>query len=176
MRGASCVPASANWRWSLHRVISNALPKSNGSCSAGGLEYSKASAPEASSAGASRVMVLDTIGDLRAMYRRGAAAFVGGSMKPGRGGQSLAEPAAAGVPVLFGPFHENQRALAAALIEARAGAVVRDAAELARAASAFLGDEDERLAAGRRACAAVERMAGGVAATLMRLRALIDAA
>lgn len=143
---------------------------------AGGLDYSKASAPDASNAYASRVMVLDTIGDLRAMYRRGTVAFVGGSMRPGRGGQSLAEPAAAGVPVLFGPFHENQRALAAALIEARAGVVVRDAADLARAASAFLGDEDERLAAGRRACAAVERMAGGVAATLMRLRALIDAA
>jgi len=54
--------------------------------------------------------------------------------------------------------------------------VVHDAAELARAVTAFLGDEAERLAAGRRARAAVERMAGGVAATLMHLRALISAA
>jgi 3-deoxy-D-manno-octulosonic-acid transferase len=140
------------------------------------IECSKASALDGGMAGASRVLLLDTMGDLRAMYGRGAAAFVGGSMMPGRGGQSLAEPAAAGVPVLFGPFHENQRAIAAALLEARAGAVVRDAAELTRAVAVFLGDESERLAAGRRARAAVERMAGGVAATLIRLRPLISVA
>lgn len=140
------------------------------------LEYSKASAPDASAAGPSRVLLLDTMGELRAMYGRGAAAFVGGSLLPGRGGQSLAEPAAAGVPVLFGPFHENQRAIASALLEARAGAVVRDAAELARALAALLGDEPERLATGGRARAVVERMAGGVAATLMHLRALSSVA
>jgi 3-deoxy-D-manno-octulosonic-acid transferase len=140
------------------------------------IEYSKASAPDAGTAGTSRVLLLDTMGDLRAMYRSGAAALVGGSLLPGRGGQSLAEPAAAGVPVLFGPFHENQRAIAAALLEARAGVVVRDAAELARAVAAFLGGESERLAAGHRARAVVERMAGGVAATLMRLRPLISVA
>jgi len=140
------------------------------------IEYSKASAADADTAGTSRVLLLDTMGDLRAMYGRGAATFVGGSLLPGRGGQSLAEPAAAGVPVLFGPFHENQRAIASALLEARAGAVVRDAAELARAVTAFLGDEAERLTAGRRARAVVERMAGGVAATLMRLRPLISVA
>jgi 3-deoxy-D-manno-octulosonic-acid transferase len=135
-----------------------------------------ASAADAGTAGTSPVLLLDTMGDLRAMYRRATAALVGGSLLPGRGGQSLAEPAAAGVPVLFGPFHENQRAIAAALLEARAGVVVRDAAELARAVAAFLGGESERLAAGHRARAVVERMAGGVAATLMRLRPLISVA
>ena len=152
------------------------VPEVEGLLRAAQLEYSKASAPNAASAGTSHVLLLDTMGDLRAMYGRGAAAFVGGSLMPGRGGQSLAEPAAAGVPVLFGPFHENQRAIASALLEARAGAVVRDAAELARAVTAFLGDEAERLTAGRRARAVVERMAGGVAATLMRLRPLISVA
>jgi 3-deoxy-D-manno-octulosonic-acid transferase len=140
------------------------------------IEYSKASAPDTSAASISRVMLLDTMGELRAMYGRGAVAFVGGSLMPGRGGQSLAEPAAAGVPVLFGPLHENQRAIASALLEARAGAVVRDAAELVRAVTAFLGDEAERLAAGHRARTVVERMAGGVAATLMHLRPLISVA
>ncbi len=138
------------------------------------IEYSKASAPDAAAAGTSRVLLLDTMGELRAMYGRGMAAFVGGSLMPGRGGQSLAEPAAAAVPVLFGPFHDNQRAIASALLEARAAAVVRDAAELARAVAAFLDDEAERLAAGLRARAVVERMGGGVAATLMRLRPLIS--
>ncbi len=138
------------------------------------IEYSKASALEADAVGTSNVLLLDTMGDLRATYRSCTAAFVGGSLIPGRGGQSLAEPAAAGVPVLFGPFHENQHAIAAALLEARAGVVVRDAAELARAVVSFLDDESERLDTGRRARAVVERMAGGVAATLMRLRPLIN--
>src|SRR6185437_3884047 len=127
----------------------------DGLLKAADLEYSKASAPGTA---VSRVMLLDTMGDLRAMYGRATVAFGGGSLRPGRGGQSLAEPAAAGVPVLFGPFHENQRAIAAALLEARAGAVVRNAAELARAVTSFLGDEPERLAAGHRARAVVERM------------------
>lgn len=140
------------------------------------LEYLKASALRAGAGAAPRVLLLDTMGELRAMYGRAAIAFVGGSLLPGRGGQSFAEPAAAGVPVLFGPFHESQRAIASALLEARAGAVVRDAAELARAASSFLGDETQRLAAGHRARAVVERMAGGVEATLMHLRPLISVA
>jgi len=140
------------------------------------IEYSKASAPDATAAGASRVLLLDTMGDLRAMYGRAAIAFVGGSLVPGRGGQSLAEPAAAGVPVLFGPFHENQRAIASALLEARAGAVVRNAAELTRAVTAFIDGEPARRAAGQRARAVVERMAGGVGATLMHLRRLISVA
>jgi 3-deoxy-D-manno-octulosonic-acid transferase len=139
------------------------------------IDYAKASTPAPQAAGAARAMLLDTMGDLRAMYGRSAAAFVGGSLAPGRGGQSLAEPAAAAVPVLFGPFHENQREIAAALLEARAGAVVRDAAELVRAVSAFLDDDAARLAAGRAARAVVERMAGGVAATLAELRPLVGA-
>ena len=140
------------------------------------IEYLKASAPGTEASSASRVLLLDTMGELRAMYRRAAVAFVGGSLFSGRGGQSLAEPAAAGVPVLFGPFHENQRQIASTLLEARAGAVVRDAAELARAVTAFLGDEAERAGAGRRARDVVERMAGGVAATLMHLQPLISVA
>jgi 3-deoxy-D-manno-octulosonic-acid transferase len=95
---------------------------------------------------------------------------------PGRGGQSLAEPAAAGVPTLFGPFHESQREIASALLEARAGTVVRDAAELAQAVTAFMTNESERRAAGHRARVVVERMAGGVGATLMHLRPLISVA
>lgn len=152
------------------------VPEVEGLMRAARIEYSKASAPSTTAAGASRVLLLDTMGELRAMYGRAAVAFVGGSLMPGRGGQSLAEPAAAAVPVLFGPFHENQRAIAAALLGARAGAVVRDAAELARAVAAHIGDESERRAAGHRARAVVERMAGGVGATLMHLRPLISVA
>jgi 3-deoxy-D-manno-octulosonic-acid transferase len=140
------------------------------------IEYLKASAPGTAACSTSRVLLLDTMGELRAMYGRAAVAFVGGSLLSGRGGQSLVEPAAAGVPVLFGPFHQNQQEIASTLLEARAGAVVRDAAELVRTVTALLRDEAERLAAGGRARAVVERMAGAVGATLMHLRALTSVA
>lgn len=125
---------------------------------------------------AAGVLVLDTMGELRGLYGRATLAFVGGSIVRGRGGQSLAEPAAASAPVLFGPYHESQRAIADALIAANAGAVVRDAGQLARAAAAWLGDDASRRAAGSSARAAVERMAGGVESTLVHLRNLINAA
>jgi 3-deoxy-D-manno-octulosonic-acid transferase len=139
------------------------------------ISFVKASAKNAALPGA-RLMLLDTMGELRGMYARAAVAFVGGSLAAGRGGQSLAEPAAAGVPVLFGPYHENQRVIASALLHEGAGAIVRDSAELARAAASYLDHEPARLAAGQRARAVVERMTGGVEATLAYLRPLMGAA
>src|SRR5260370_40368031 len=54
---------------------------------ASSLLYLKASAlsGESSISGAD-VLLLDTMGDLRALYRRATIAFVGGSLAPGRGG------------------------------------------------------------------------------------------
>jgi 3-deoxy-D-manno-octulosonic-acid transferase len=125
---------------------------------------------------AADVMVLDTMGELRAIYRRAAVAFVGGSLVAGRGGQNPAEPAAASVPVLIGPHHENQREIVAAMLASGGGFVVRDAAEIADACATLLGDDAARIAAGARAREAVENAAGGARSTLMRLRALITVA
>ena len=118
------------------------------------------------------VMLLDTIGELRPLYRRAAVAFVGGSIAPGRGGQNLAEPAAASVPVLFGPFHESQEPLASALLAEGGGRQVHDATELARACAELLGDESARAAAGHSARVSLERLAGNVEPSLLRLKAL----
>ncbi len=58
-----------------------------------------------------RVLVVDTLGELRALYALGETAFVGGSLVP-LGGHNLLEPACLGVPVTFGPYHESVRNLA----------------------------------------------------------------
>jgi len=121
------------------------------------------------------VLILDTIGELRALYGRSVVAFVGGSLFAGRGGQNVSEPAAASVPVLFGPYHENQREMAAALIAAEAGAVVRDADEFAQACARWLADEPARASAGKRAHDAAERAGGGAHRTLHHLRLLAKA-
>lgn len=55
---------------------------------------------------AHHVSLLDTIGELSAAYDLADVVFVGGSFVP-RGGQNILEPAAAGKPVLFGPYMHN---------------------------------------------------------------------
>ena len=122
-----------------------------------------------------QVLLLDTMGELGALYQSASIAFVGGSLMPGRGGQSLAEPANASVPVLFGPYYENHRQLGDALLAAQAGRVVRDAAELADASAKWLTDEAARSTAGQRARSVMEQLAGSTAATVRYLCALLPA-
>lgn len=119
------------------------------------------------------IMLLDTMGELRAMYAQAAVAVVGGSMVKGRGGQNLAEPALAGVPVLFGPFHRNQSEVASAILAARGGQVVSDAPALASAARDLLADAETRRAVGRRAREAVLKMGGAAQRSLELLRPLL---
>ncbi|MBJ21696.1 MAG: hypothetical protein CL933_19995 [Deltaproteobacteria bacterium] len=54
------------------------------------------------------VLVLDTLGELAALYATASIAFVGGTLVP-VGGHNLVEPVHAGCPVLFGPRCENVR-------------------------------------------------------------------
>lgn len=121
------------------------------------------------------ILLLDTLGDLRLLYRYGTLAFVGGSLFDGRGGQNIGEPAAAGIAVLFGPFHQNQLETAQALLARGGGAVVRDAQDLARAAARLLSDESLRREQGAKAREVYLSLTGGAARTLAELRALIGA-
>jgi 3-deoxy-D-manno-octulosonic-acid transferase len=120
------------------------------------------------------VLLLDTMGELRAFYDRAAIAFVGGSLAPERGGQNPAEPASCDVPVLFGPYHENQREIAAALVEAGGARIVATAEEIASACEDWLRDDASRIAAGRAAGIAISQRAGGAQLALTHLQSLID--
>jgi 3-deoxy-D-manno-octulosonic-acid transferase len=91
----------------------------------------------------SDVLLVDTLGQLGQLYKLGAAAFVGGSLVP-VGGHNLLEPAAAGIPVLFGPHTDNFAEPAAILEHARAGRRVLDARELGLAVAELLRDADSR--------------------------------
>jgi 3-deoxy-D-manno-octulosonic-acid transferase len=102
-----------------------------------------------------RVVVLDTIGELDALYAHADVAFVGGSLAP-VGGHNVLEPARHGRPVLFGPHMDNFRAEADLLLRAGGAERVSDAAELAREARALIADRDRAARmgeAGRRALA-----------------------
>lgn len=67
------------------------------------------SAPAARPPGAPPVVLIDTLGELGAVWGLADVAFVGGSLLPGRGGQNMMEPAAYGASVMFGPHTANFR-------------------------------------------------------------------
>ena len=61
------------------------------------------------------IVLLDTIGDLAAVYGVADLAFVGGSLIK-RGGHNPLEPAQFGVPILMGPSYENFRDVVAKML------------------------------------------------------------
>ena len=108
--------------------------------------------------GTEGVLVVDTLGELRALYAAADVAFVGGSLfflSHNRGGHNLMEPAIAGVPVLFGPHHSSFAETAEALMEVGAGAVVHDEEELAQLLLRLVEVESERRRMGTKARAAI---------------------
>ena len=90
-----------------------------------------------------QVILVDTVGELAALYASADVAFVGGSLVP-IGGHNLLEPAALGVPVLTGPSHYAGEEIAGLLLEQGAALQVADAGELAAALKQLLADADER--------------------------------
>jgi 3-deoxy-D-manno-octulosonic-acid transferase len=92
---------------------------------------------------ACRVLLVDTVGELAALYAAADAAFVGGSLVP-VGGHNLLEPAALGLPVLTGPYNFNGKDIARILLEQGAALEVKDARELAAVLRRLLADPEER--------------------------------
>jgi 3-deoxy-D-manno-octulosonic-acid transferase len=139
--------------------------------------YRGPAAPDAGSqvAGTGAVadaVLVEVMGILPALYPLAAIAFVGGSLVP-RGGQNLLEPAAVGVPVLFGPQVENFRFAADALLASGGGFMARDADDLAARVVILARDEAARAATGARAKETVARHRGALAACLDRASACL---
>jgi 3-deoxy-D-manno-octulosonic-acid transferase len=116
-----------------------------------------------------QVLLVDTVGELAALYAAADAAFVGGSLVP-VGGHNLLEPAALGVPVITGPFNANSKEIARQLIDGGGAMEVADPPALAEAIRRFLADPDMRRRVGERGREFVEQHRGTVA----RLLDLID--
>jgi 3-deoxy-D-manno-octulosonic-acid transferase len=89
------------------------------------------------------VLLVDTIGELAALYASADVAFVGGSLVP-IGGHNLLEPAALALPVLTGPSHFNSKEIALLLLRRGAALQVADPKELAAALQRLLDEPAER--------------------------------
>lgn len=95
------------------------------------------------------VVLLDTVGDLAAVYSLADVAFVGGSLAR-KGGHNPLEPARLGVPVIMGPSFGNFREIVTSMQAAGGIEIVHDSAALSRVASRLLGDRVEADALGQR--------------------------
>lgn len=71
--------------------------------------------------GNERVLLIDAMGILSACYRLSDIAIVGGSYVRHVGGHNIFEPAALGIPVLFGPHMETQKDLVDIVVHSGAG-------------------------------------------------------
>ncbi|MDR2215094.1 MAG: hypothetical protein LBE59_04540, partial [Nevskiaceae bacterium] len=119
-----------------------------------------------------RVLLLDTLGELLVWYAACDAAFVGGSLTP-VGGHNLLEPAALSRPVLTGPYSFNSPEAARLLEAADALLCVTDAGSLADAIAALLADPPRAQARGERAASAVKANQGAAQRSVQALERLL---
>jgi len=120
----------------------------------------------------STTIVVDRVGILAELYLAASAAYVGGGFHAA-GLHSVIEPAAAGVPVLFGPRHESSRD-ARLLLHAGGARMVSSISQLAAQLNTWLVDETARAAAGAAARAVVERGKGAADRSLQLVIALVE--
>lgn len=112
------------------------------------------------------VILLDTLGELGALWTLADMGFVGGSLDGKRGGQSMIEPAARGVPACFGPHVWNFKDISKQLI-ARGGAVMLSGPEqLEPTLERWLANPAVRAGIGEAAKAFVATQQGATARTL----------
>jgi len=76
------------------------------------------------------VYLADTLGELKLLYASADVAFVGGSMVAA-GGHNVLEPAAIGVPIMFGPCMDNFRQITEGILEKNAALQCRSKGDLA---------------------------------------------
>jgi 3-deoxy-D-manno-octulosonic-acid transferase len=121
----------------------------------------------------SAIVLVDTIGELGALWGLADVALVGGSLDGKRGGQNMIEPAAYGAAVLFGPHVWNFRDAAARLTAAGGAVQVADAAALEAAVRQLLADGAKRARMGAAARHFVKEQQGATERTLTLLDGLI---
>ena len=85
------------------------------------------------------VLLLDTIGELAALFDVADVVFMGGTLAM-RGGHNILEPAYFGKPIIVGPHMENFAAIAEEFHQAKALALIQRPADLAGAVMQLLAD------------------------------------
>ena len=125
------------------------------------------------------VILLDTIGELHALYPLATIVFVGGSISKS-GGHNILEPAAVGSPIVTGPYTHNFDAIVKAFVRERAIIQLSSLSddelqtELKGVFAELLADSSLRQELSRRAQTLVEQNLGATQRTLALLDAMIS--
>lgn len=151
-----------------HEPTAEHLAAIEGWATVSGLRMARVGSESAADA---TVIVVDRVGVLGELYALADIAFVGGGFHRA-GLHSVLEPAAYGVPVVFGPRYASSRD--AELLAAREGGVsVSTTAALTDQLSTWLGDRAARTAAGSRAQAVVRDGLGAAERTFSLVERLL---
>jgi 3-deoxy-D-manno-octulosonic-acid transferase len=144
-----------------------------------GLTWARRSDAARSEDESCEVILLDTIGELRAVYPLADVAFVGGSIVP-HGGHNALEPAARGVCIVTGAHTDNFAAVTKALLDENAIVQLPQVSasearvELASALSTLLSNDAQRREMGQRALEVCSRNRGATERTVQMLAKLLD--
>ncbi len=116
------------------------------------------------------VIIVDSIGILMALYQYADVAYVGGSFR--QGVHNVLEPAVYGIPVLYGPKHENSQE-ALELARRGGGFVVRDQQECYKTLRMLMNEEPVRKKAGDEALRLVKENIGATERFLEHLEKVL---
>jgi len=131
-------------------------------------QQSSVSVEAASKAG---VILLDSVGELAALYRFASIVFVGGSLVP-KGGHNILEPALFGKPVIVGPYMQNFREIARdflkrdAVIQIQQTTAEDQINELSKFFAELLGNPEKARRLGENARKSIEENSGATATTI----------
>jgi len=122
-----------------------------------------------------RVILLDSIGVLRAFFPFACLVFVGGTLVP-VGGHNVLEPAAEGCAVVFGPHTDHVAEAARALLAADGARRVADGEDLARVLEMLVTNRDDAEAIGVRAAQTAAGQRGALGRHLEVILSVVNAA
>ena len=146
---------------------------------ASGLSWALRSGARRDSDASCDVILLDTIGELRAVYPLAEVVFVGGSIAR-TGGHNVLEPALAARCIVTGAHTFNFTAIVRSFLEHEALVQLPPLEELeapatlARVLTELLTDEEKRRAIGERARAALEMNRGATERTVRMLAPILE--
>jgi 3-deoxy-D-manno-octulosonic-acid transferase len=118
------------------------------------------------------VILLDSIGELAAMYSVADYAFVGGSLVP-RGGHNILEPAYFGKPIVVGPYTENFRDVIRRFVDEKAIIQASPVHGFAASLLALMSDSAIPKELGERAQRVMALNAGATERTVSALEVLL---
>lgn len=133
-----------------------------------GMNFLRRSQSVENLAGQPAVFLGDSLGEMWMYLAAADLAFVGGSLVP-VGGHNVLEPAALGLPVLFGAHMHNFVAARDLLLSAQAAEALSSGADLAHSVQRLLADPARRAAMGAAGRAAVLANRGALQRLLQRL-------